>query len=391
MPHQVRRPRGHGLHRRRQPLRWRIRPRGSETVDPLRIRPSEANEESEAGRRTARDEMGNGRHENPSAHSTVRRERLRGRKAARPPEDLPDRRATPNAGHDPHRHIDLPRCSIEVRRSDGHRRRGPRFPGSHDHHGTWRPTSLVRHGLLSAAAPRERLPGHLEHSAATPPGMVPATRGNIGQGPLRLRLAGPRNPRLEGRDGRTPSPPAEAGHNRANPKPKRGKALPVRNGFGWKHGKPSSSRNPDDGARDMMASPNPSREVTTIAGGCFWCLQPIFQELRGVEKVEVGYSGGRLANPSYEAVCTDTTGHAEAVQITFDPQTIPLVDLLRIFFSVHDPTTLNRQGADSGTQYRSAIFYHSAEQKSAAEQVIANLESARIYDDPIVTQVVPAS
>src|SRR5205807_348473 len=88
----------------------------------------------------------------------------------------------------------------------------------------------------------------------------------------------------------------------------------------------------------MMASPNPSREVTTIAGGCFWCLQPIFQELRGVEKVEVGYSGGRLANPSYEAVCTDTTGHAEAVQIAFDPQTIPLVDLLRIFFSVHDPT-----------------------------------------------------
>src|SRR5947199_4187844 len=197
---QLRGPRGHGLHRRRQPLRWRIRPRGSETVDPLRIRPSEANEESEAGRRTARVEMGNGRHENPSAPSTVRRERLRGRKAARPPEDLPDRRATPNAGHDPHRHIDLPRCSIEVRRPDGHRRRGPRFPGSHHHHGPWRPTSLVRHGLLSVAAPRERLPGHLEHSAATPPGMVPATRGYIGQGPLRLRLAGARNPGHEGRD-----------------------------------------------------------------------------------------------------------------------------------------------------------------------------------------------
>ena len=139
-----------------------------------------------------------------------------------------------------------------------------------------------------------------------------------------------------------------------------------------------------------MASPNPSREVTTIAGGCFWCLQPIFQELRGVEKVEVGYSGGRLANPSYEAVCTDTTGHAEAVQIAFDPQTIPLVDLLRIFFSVHDPTTLNRQGADSGTQYRSAIFYHSPEQEKAARQVIAEVNEAEIWRHPIVTEVKPA-
>ncbi|TMA08062.1 MAG: peptide-methionine (S)-S-oxide reductase MsrA [Methanobacteriota archaeon] len=140
----------------------------------------------------------------------------------------------------------------------------------------------------------------------------------------------------------------------------------------------------------MMASPNPSREVTTIAGGCFWCLQPIFQELRGVEKVEVGYSGGRLANPSYEAVCTDTTGHAEAVQITFDPQTIPLVDILRIFFSVHDPTTLNRQGADSGTQYRSAIFYHSPEQEKVARQVIAEVNEAEIWRHPIVTEVKPA-
>src|SRR5437762_13036615 len=109
----------------------------------------------------------------------------------------------------------------------------------------------------------------------------------------------------------------------------------------------------------MMASPNPSREVTTIAGGCFWCLQPIFQELRGVEKVEVGYSGGRLANPSYEAVCTDTTGHAEAGQITFDPQTIPLVDILRICFSVHDPSPLDRQGPDSGPQCRYATCYRS--------------------------------
>src|SRR5438309_42349 len=119
-----------------------------------------------------------------------------------------------------------------------------------------------------------------------------------------------------------------------------------------------------------MTKPNPNREVATVAGGCFWCLQPIFQDLRGVEKVEVGYSGGHLANPSYEAVCTDTTGHAEAIQVTFDPQTIPLVDILRIFFSVHDPTTLNRQGGDEGTQYRSAIFTHSTEQEKAAKQVI---------------------
>ena len=138
-----------------------------------------------------------------------------------------------------------------------------------------------------------------------------------------------------------------------------------------------------------MTDTNPNREVATVAGGCFWCLQPIFQDLRGVEKVEVGYSGGHLANPSYEAVCTDTTGHAEAVQITFDPQTIPLVDILRIFFSVHDPTTMNRQGADEGTQYRSAIFTHSTEQEKAAKQVIREIEEAGIWRRPIVTEVTP--
>src|SRR5467141_2143215 len=137
-----------------------------------------------------------------------------------------------------------------------------------------------------------------------------------------------------------------------------------------------------------MTDTNPNREVATVAGGCFWCLQPIFQELRGVEKVEVGYSGGHLANPSYEAVCTDTTGHAEAVQVTFDPQTIPLVDILRIFFSVHDPTTLNRQGADAGTQYRSAIFTHSTEQKQIAEELIAKMNADGIWSKPIVTEVV---
>jgi len=138
-----------------------------------------------------------------------------------------------------------------------------------------------------------------------------------------------------------------------------------------------------------MTDTNPNREVATIAGGCFWCLQPLFQDLRGVEKVEVGYSGGRLANPSYEAVCTDTTGHAEAVQITFDPQTIPFVDILRIFFSVHDPTTLNRQGGDEGTQYRSAIFTHSPEQEKTAKQVMQEIEEAGIWRRPIVTEVTP--
>src|SRR2546429_9807205 len=139
----------------------------------------------------------------------------------------------------------------------------------------------------------------------------------------------------------------------------------------------------------MMPDRSRTRESATIAGGCFWCLQPLFQDLRGVEKVEVGYSGGHLANPSYEAVCTDTTGHAEAVQITFDPQTIPFVDILRIFFSVHDPTTLNRQGADVGTQYRSAIFTHSPEQEKTAKQVIAEVNEAEIWRHPIVTEAGP--
>jgi peptide-methionine (S)-S-oxide reductase len=138
-----------------------------------------------------------------------------------------------------------------------------------------------------------------------------------------------------------------------------------------------------------MLSNSPKFEIATLAGGCFWCLQPVFQDLKGVEKVEVGYTGGQLANPSYEAVCTDTTGHAEAVRITFDPQTVPYVDLLRIFFSVHDPTTLNRQGADEGTQYRSAIFFHTPEQEKSARQVIAEVNDAEVWRHPIVTEVQP--
>ena len=133
------------------------------------------------------------------------------------------------------------------------------------------------------------------------------------------------------------------------------------------------------------------REIATLAGGCFWCLEAVFDEMKGVESVESGYMGGRTNNPTYEEVCSGETGHAEVTRLSFDPKVVSFREILEVFFVVHDPTTLNRQGNDAGTQYRSAIFYHSAEQKSAAEQVIANLESARIYDDPIVTEVVPAS
>jgi len=132
-------------------------------------------------------------------------------------------------------------------------------------------------------------------------------------------------------------------------------------------------------------------ETATLAGGCFWCLEAAFQELKGVVHVTSGYAGGQTANPTYEDVCTGRTGHAEVVQIEFDPQVMSYRDLLQVFFTIHDPTTLNRQGNDAGTQYRSAIFYHSAAQKAAAERVIADLGAGKIYDDPIVTEVVPAS
>jgi peptide-methionine (S)-S-oxide reductase len=133
------------------------------------------------------------------------------------------------------------------------------------------------------------------------------------------------------------------------------------------------------------------KEIATLAGGCFWCLEAVFDELKGVASVESGYMGGGTANPTYEQVCSGDTGHAEAVRLTFDPDVVSFKEILEVFFVIHDPTTLNRQGNDAGTQYRSAIFYHSAAQKSAAEQVIARLNSARIYDDPIVTEVVAAS
>jgi peptide-methionine (S)-S-oxide reductase len=130
-------------------------------------------------------------------------------------------------------------------------------------------------------------------------------------------------------------------------------------------------------------------EVATLAGGCFWCLEAAFSELKGVERVQSGYSGGHVSNPSYEAVCTGTTGHAEVVQITFDPQVVSFDDLLHVFFTIHDPTTLNRQGGDVGTQYRSAIFYHTPQQKAEAERVIAELAAEHVWDAPIVTTVTP--
>jgi peptide-methionine (S)-S-oxide reductase len=132
-----------------------------------------------------------------------------------------------------------------------------------------------------------------------------------------------------------------------------------------------------------------SREVATLGGGCFWCLEAVFEGLRGVERVVSGYAGGDVADPSYQQVCTGTTGHAEVVQVTFDPAVISFRDVLEVFFGTHDPTTLNRQGMDVGTQYRSVIFYHSPEQQQVAEQTIAELSASAIWDRPVVTQVVP--
>lgn len=130
-------------------------------------------------------------------------------------------------------------------------------------------------------------------------------------------------------------------------------------------------------------------QLATLAGGCFWCLEAAFQQLKGVESVQSGYAGGHTPKPTYRAVCEGDSGHAEVVQIAYDPAVISYRDLLSVFFSIHDPTTLNRQGADEGTQYRSAIFFHDAMQEQDARAVIAELTAERLFDDPIVTEVVP--
>ena len=132
-------------------------------------------------------------------------------------------------------------------------------------------------------------------------------------------------------------------------------------------------------------------EIVTLAGGCFWCLEAVYDQTKGVSSVESGYMGGKNANPTYEQVCSGRTGHAEVVQIAFDPAVISFRELLEMFFVMHDPTTLNRQGNDAGTQYRSAIFYHSPEQKQTAEEVIATFTKDKIYENPIVTEVAPAT
>lgn len=132
-------------------------------------------------------------------------------------------------------------------------------------------------------------------------------------------------------------------------------------------------------------------EVATLGGGCFWCLEAVYEQLQGIERVESGYSGGTVRNPSYRQVTTGTTGHAEVVQLTFDPRLTTFREILEVFFTIHDPTTLNRQGADVGPQYRSAIFYHDEDQKAVAEDIIREMEAAGMWNDPVVTEVTPFS
>lgn len=143
-------------------------------------------------------------------------------------------------------------------------------------------------------------------------------------------------------------------------------------------------------SNNMKGKPVEHRlETATLGAGCFWCVEAVYQQLEGVVKVESGYSGGTVPDPSYEQVCTGRTGHAEVIQVTFDPAKISFEELLTVFFRTHDPTTLNKQGADVGTQYRSVIFYHSPEQKAAAEKVLKQTAAAKVWDDPIVTEIAP--
>ena len=138
-------------------------------------------------------------------------------------------------------------------------------------------------------------------------------------------------------------------------------------------------------------TPPPGKAIATLAGGCFWCLEAVYDGMKGVSSVESGYMGGSIENPTYEQVCRGDTGHAEVVRVTFDPAIVSYKDLLQVFFVIHDPTTLYRQGNDVGTQYRSAIFYHTPQQKADAEEVIARLNAAKLWSSPIVTELTPAS
>jgi len=143
----------------------------------------------------------------------------------------------------------------------------------------------------------------------------------------------------------------------------------------------------DTSKKVKRSNMNTHLEVATFGGGCYWCIEAVFQRLEGVEKVESGFSGGQVKNPTYKEVCTGTTGHAEVIQITFDTTKTSFEEILKVFFTMHDPTTLNRQGNDIGTQYRSAVFYHNDEQKKAAEEIIAALNTSKAYPNPIVTEV----
>lgn len=140
---------------------------------------------------------------------------------------------------------------------------------------------------------------------------------------------------------------------------------------------------------DTMGETKTVRETITLGGGCFWCIEAVVQELKGVENAVSGYAGGTNSNPTYEEVCSGRTGHAEVVQVTFDPKIIPLKDLLGVFFTLHDPTTPNRQGADVGTQYRSAVYYHHDAQKTVVDQVIREFETNHVWSGKIVTEVAP--
>lgn len=139
-----------------------------------------------------------------------------------------------------------------------------------------------------------------------------------------------------------------------------------------------------------MTTTAPAKEIATLAGGCFWCLEAVYDGMKGVQSVESGYMGGRTPNPTYEQVCSGNSGHAEVVRVAFDPAAVSFRELLEVFFVIHDPTTLNRQGNDAGTQYRSAIFYHTPQQKADAEEVIARLNAEKLWSSAIVTEVAPA-
>lgn len=152
-------------------------------------------------------------------------------------------------------------------------------------------------------------------------------------------------------------------------------------------GQPAATSKSTQVAKDEIIKSMDSLEVATLGAGCFWCVEAIFQDIKGVKKVESGYSGGNIKNPSYKEVCNGTTGHAEVVQVTFDPKEVSFSSILEVFFSTHDPTTLNRQGADVGTQYRSAIFYHSEEQKKVAEIAKEAAQASGDWSNPIVTEI----